>query len=186
MKISEQPLESDFTSALEVCFMDMQDLSHCQSQLLPKFGAEAASTLLGKWNEACQNRIHVAACKHMDPASTSQQSQIHCFLKSGWSCESSSWMFITSSCFSHCSIWEVATETHAHSPTRPLALSLTSSFWSLCAGRDMVEHYIHTSIIHLWHLCQYKIKSFGNLRWFNESGWDSYASATELEIFLVS
>jgi len=48
MKISEQPLESDFTSALEVCFMDMQDLSHCQSQLLPKFGAEAASTLLGK------------------------------------------------------------------------------------------------------------------------------------------
>ena len=103
--------------------MDMQDLSHCQSQLLPKFGAEAASTLLGKWNEACQNRIHVAACKHMDLASTSQQSQIHCFLKSGWSCESSSWMFITSSCFSHCSIWEVATETHAHSPTRPLAHS---------------------------------------------------------------
>ena len=185
MKISEQPLESDFTSALEVCFMDMQDLSHCQSQLLPKFGAEAASTLLGKWNEACQNRIHVAACKHMDPASTSQQSQIHCFLKSGWSCESSSWMFITSSCFSHCSIWEVATETHAHSPTRPLShLKILKPLRWAWHGETLYN--IHTSIIHLWHLCQYKIKSFGNLRWFNESGWDSYASATELEIFLVS
>ena len=128
--------------------MDMQDLSHCQSQLLPKFGAEAASTLLGKWNEACQNRIHVAACKHMDLASTSQQSQIHCFLKSGWSCESSSWMFITSSCFSHCSIWEVATETHAHSPTRPLSTHLKFLKPLRWAWHGETLIYIHGSYIY--------------------------------------